>query len=85
MKSKTKNEKEIAQSRRLCAAVHSQTLRSGKLVGMSGPPGPPFPTWCNSVGASSLDIKHTIDFSVPKELSVEKVQHAFAADKQFEV
>lgn len=37
-----------------------------------------------SVGASSLDIKHTIDFSVPKELSVEKVQHAFAADKQFE-
>ncbi|MBV6881458.1 glycoside hydrolase family 3 N-terminal domain-containing protein [Epilithonimonas ginsengisoli] len=37
-----------------------------------------------SVGASSLDIKQTADFSLPKELVVEKVQHVFPADKQFE-
>jgi len=37
-----------------------------------------------SVGASSLDIKQTADFSVPKELVVEKVQHVFPADKKFE-
>lgn len=37
-----------------------------------------------SVGASSLDIKQTAEFSVPKELIVEKVQHVFPADKKFE-
>ena len=37
-----------------------------------------------SVGASSLDIKQTADFSLPKELVVEKVQHVCPADKQFE-
>ena len=37
-----------------------------------------------SLGASSLDIKQTADFSLPKELVVEKVQHVFPADKQFE-
>ncbi|KFC20586.1 glycoside hydrolase family 3 C-terminal domain-containing protein [Chryseobacterium sp. FH1] len=37
-----------------------------------------------SVGASSLDIKQTADFSLPKELVVEKVQHVFPADKQFD-
>ena len=37
-----------------------------------------------SVGASSLDIKHSASFSVPKEIVVEKVKPAFAADKQFE-
>lgn len=37
-----------------------------------------------AIGASSLDIKQTADFSLPKELVVEKVQHVFPADKQFE-
>ncbi|MDF2931445.1 MAG: beta-glucosidase [Chryseobacterium sp.] len=37
-----------------------------------------------SVGASSLDIKQTADFSVPKELMVEKVQHILPADEKFE-
>lgn len=37
-----------------------------------------------TVGASSLDIRQTADFSVPKELTVEKVQHVFAADEKFE-
>jgi len=37
-----------------------------------------------AVGASSLDIRQTADFSVPKELTVEKVQHVFAADEKFE-
>lgn len=37
-----------------------------------------------SVGASSSDIKQTAEFSLPKELTVEKVQHVFPADKQFE-
>lgn len=37
-----------------------------------------------SVGASSLDIKQTIDFSLSKDLTVEKVQHAFNSDKKFE-
>lgn len=36
------------------------------------------------VGASSLDIKQTTSFSVPKELIVEKVQHILAADTKFE-
>ncbi|MGE4512306.1 MAG: fibronectin type III-like domain-contianing protein, partial [Chryseobacterium sp.] len=36
-----------------------------------------------SVGASSLDIRQTSDFSVPKEIIVEKVQHVFAADTEF--
>lgn len=37
-----------------------------------------------SIGASSMDIRQTADFSLPKELTVEKVQHAFAADTEFE-
>ncbi|MDQ0064399.1 glycoside hydrolase family 3 C-terminal domain-containing protein [Chryseobacterium lathyri] len=37
-----------------------------------------------SVGASSLDIKQTAEFSVPKELVVEKVQHILPADTKFE-
>ncbi|WP_312824231.1 glycoside hydrolase family 3 N-terminal domain-containing protein [Epilithonimonas sp.] len=37
-----------------------------------------------SVGASSLDIKQTAEFSVPKELVVEKVQHILPADEKFE-
>ncbi|WP_312900437.1 glycoside hydrolase family 3 N-terminal domain-containing protein [Chryseobacterium taichungense] len=37
-----------------------------------------------SVGASSLDIRQTAEFSVPKELVVEKVQHVFPADTKFE-
>lgn len=37
-----------------------------------------------AVGASSLDIRQTADFSVPEELTVEKVQHVFAADEKFE-
>lgn len=37
-----------------------------------------------SVGASSRDIKGTVNFVLPKELIVEKVQHAFAADQKFE-
>ncbi|WP_333852875.1 hypothetical protein [Epilithonimonas sp.] len=37
-----------------------------------------------SVGASSLDIKQTTEFSVPKELVVEKVQHILPADEKFE-
>lgn len=36
-----------------------------------------------SIGSSSLDIKQTIDFSVPKEIIVEKVQHILPLDKQF--
>mgnify|MGYP002393802674 CR=1 FL=1 len=41
-------------------------------------------TYKVSIGASSLDIKQTADFSVPKELVVEKVQHVFPADTKFE-
>ncbi len=37
-----------------------------------------------SVGASSLDIRLTSEFSVPKELVVEKVQHILPADEKFE-
>ncbi|BAP32303.1 putative beta-glucosidase [Chryseobacterium sp. StRB126] len=37
-----------------------------------------------SVGASSLDIKQTAEFSVPKELVVEKVQHILPSDQKFE-
>ncbi|WP_404986207.1 beta-glucosidase [Chryseobacterium sp. M5] len=37
-----------------------------------------------SVGASSLDIKQTTEFSVPKELIVEKAQHILPADEKFE-
>lgn len=37
-----------------------------------------------SVGASSLDIRQTAEFSVPKELVVEKVQHILPADEKFE-
>lgn len=37
-----------------------------------------------SVGASSLDIRQTAEFSVLKELVVEKVQHVFPADTKFE-
>lgn len=37
-----------------------------------------------SIGASSMDIRQTADFSLPKELTVEKVQHTFAADTEFE-
>lgn len=36
-----------------------------------------------SIGASSQDIKQSVEFSLPKELVVEKVQHVFPADKQF--
>jgi len=36
-----------------------------------------------SVGASSQDLKQNTEFSLPKELVVEKVQHVFPADKQF--
>ncbi|WP_313377265.1 fibronectin type III-like domain-contianing protein [Chishuiella sp.] len=35
------------------------------------------------VGASSLDIKQIIDFSVPKEIIVEKVQHILPTDEKF--
>ncbi|MFC3157283.1 beta-glucosidase [Chryseobacterium arachidis] len=41
-------------------------------------------TYKISVGASSLDIKQTAEFSVPKELVVEKVQHILPADQKFE-
>ena len=41
-------------------------------------------TYKVSVGASSLDIKQTAEFSLPKELVVEKVQHVFPADTKFE-
>ncbi|MEY8760425.1 glycoside hydrolase family 3 N-terminal domain-containing protein [Chryseobacterium tongliaoense] len=37
-----------------------------------------------SVGASSSDIRQTTEFSVPKELVVEKVQHILPVDKVFE-
>ncbi|WP_415326929.1 glycoside hydrolase family 3 C-terminal domain-containing protein [Chryseobacterium sp. MMS23-Vi53] len=37
-----------------------------------------------SIGASSLDIKQNVEFSLPKKLTVEKVQHVFPADKKFE-
>ncbi|WP_294299958.1 glycoside hydrolase family 3 N-terminal domain-containing protein [uncultured Chryseobacterium sp.] len=37
-----------------------------------------------SIGASSLDIKQTVEFSVPKELVVEKVQHILPADEKFD-
>ncbi|OXB07827.1 beta-glucosidase [Flavobacterium pectinovorum] len=37
-----------------------------------------------NVGSSSLDVRQTAEFSVPKEITVEKVQHVFAADKQFD-
>ncbi len=37
-----------------------------------------------SVGASSLDIKQTVGFSVPKELVVEKVRHILPADEKLE-
>ncbi len=37
-----------------------------------------------SIGTSSLDIKQTADFSVAKEITVEKVQHVFVADKPFQ-
>ena len=37
-----------------------------------------------SIGASSLDIKQNVEFSLPKELIVEKIQHVFPADKKFE-
>lgn len=36
------------------------------------------------VGASSLDIKHNIDFEVKNDIVVEKVKHAFSPDKTFE-
>ncbi|MCT3918529.1 glycoside hydrolase family 3 C-terminal domain-containing protein [Elizabethkingia anophelis] len=37
-----------------------------------------------SVGASSKDIKGEVKFLLPKELTVEKVEPAFALDKKFE-
>ncbi|MFP3590786.1 glycoside hydrolase family 3 C-terminal domain-containing protein [Chryseobacterium sp. SIMBA_038] len=36
-----------------------------------------------SVGASSLDIKQNAEFEVNSDITVEKVQHVFPADKQF--
>jgi beta-glucosidase len=35
------------------------------------------------VGASSEDIKKTAEFSVAKEITVEKVKKAFEADSKF--
>jgi len=36
------------------------------------------------IGASSLDVKQTGEFSVPKELMVEKVQQILPLDEKFE-